>query len=289
MRKKYKKAYLEITNQCNLNCSFCPKTKRTLSFMPLSQIKNAVVQIHRYTDYLYLHVMGEPLLHPELAKILKICEEEKLHVSITTNGTLLSSQKEILLSANIYKVQISLHSFEANRITRKLEEYLKEVWDFAAVFRGICVLRLWNLDQADIKGENTLNHQILSYFHSLSASGQTLEEWENSLKSGKDIKLSDRIFLQSTHKFEWPDLQSADQNTVFCYGLRDQFAVLVDGTVVPCCLDHEGDIPLGNLFREDLGDILSSPRAERLYQGFSEHRAVEPLCQKCQYATRFTK
>lgn len=295
MKQRYKKVYLEITNQCNLNCSFCPKTNRTPAFLSVEQFRTAVRRIRPYTDYLYLHVMGEPLLHPQLAELLQICREEGLHITITTNGTLLSSRQELLLSGGIYKIQISLHSFEANHITQKLETYLQEVAAFAKRFSrqtdGICVLRLWNLDQADIKGENRLNQQILSCLYDLFSeyAEESAANWSEKLQMGGNSKLMDRVFLQATQKFAWPDLQNEAQDPVFCYGLRDQFAVLVDGTVVPCCLDHEGDIPLGNLFTQDLEEILTSPRAKQLYDGFSQHQAVENLCKTCQYATRFQK
>ena len=72
-----------------------------------------------------------------------------------------------------------------------------------------------------------------------------------------------------------------------CIRDREQLAVLSDGTVVPCCLDHEGDIPLGNLLERDLEDILRGPRARALYDGFSRRRPSEALCRRCGYARRF--
>ena len=100
--------------------------------------------------------------------------------------------------------------------------------------------------------------------------------------------MADRVFLEWGEKFDWPDLQAPDRGeTCFCYGLRDQVAVLSDGTVVPCCLDREGAMALGSLFETPLEEILETPRARAIYDGFSRREAVEPLCRTCGFARRF--
>ena len=111
--------------------------------------------------------------------------------------------------------------------------------------------------------------------------------WEE--KRDGSFTLGEKLYLEHAEKFDWPDLSAPERGTEFCLGLRDQLAVLVDGTVVPCCLDHEGDIPLGNLLREELGDILVSPRARAVYDGFSGRRPSEELCRRCGYASRFNR
>ena len=89
-------------------------------------------------------------------------------------------------------------------------------------------------------------------------------------------------------KFEWPnDKREAAKGETFCYGLRDQVGILVDGTVVPCCLDGEGQIALGNLFNQPFEEIITSERSKRIYDGFSNRQAVEKLCQSCTYAKRY--
>ena len=103
-------------------------------------------------------------------------------------------------------------------------------------------------------------------------------------------RIANNIYLEYGEKFDWPDLTLPDGNPQgFCYGLRDQLGVLCDGTVVPCCLDSDGNLALGNLFLQTLDDILQSPRAQAIYQGFSNRQAVEPLCQRCGYARRFQR
>ena len=101
-------------------------------------------------------------------------------------------------------------------------------------------------------------------------------------------RIAHRTYLEYGDKFDWPDLTAPEgSQKIFCYGLRDQLGVLCDGTVVPCCLDHEGNLALGNLLNEDMETILNSPRAKAIYEGFSHREATEELCRKCGYARRF--
>ena len=289
--KRFKKVYIEITNLCNLSCNFCPKTSRKLETMDIARFQSIIDAVKPFTDYVYLHLMGEPLLNPNLAQFLDYCLTVGLHVNLTTNGTLLNKQKAILLSSPaLRQVNISLSSFEANVMTEPLAQYLNDVTDFvkAAAAQGspICSIRLWNMDTNALKGSNQLNADILGTIEAqLSLPSGYLAQ---ALTEKPSVKLMDKIYLNMAEKFEWPDLsKTTGQEAVFCYGLRDQMGVLVDGTVVPCCLDSEGNIALGNLLETPLSDILASERAQALYDGFSNRRAVEPLCQRCGYATRY--
>ena len=288
--KRFKKAYIEITNVCNLSCYFCAKTNRVPQFMSAENFEKIVRQVSPLTDYLYFHLMGEPLLHPELATLLEIANAYNKKVVITTNGTLISKNSNIFLNSKvIYKVVISLHSFEANNIDISLLNYLNEVVNFSKKAsentKIITALRLWNLDSESLKGENSLNEQI---FGVLENQFNLTEKLTSQSFCNRDFKLSERVFLQTANKFEWPDKNREVISTnAFCYGLRDHFAIQVDGTVVPCCLDHNGDIPLGNCLKTPLVDILKSERATAIYNGFSKKIACEELCKRCEFVTRF--
>ena len=270
-----KKVYVEITNVCNLDCSFCHGTKREKRFLPPEDFRLFAEKIRPHTEYIYLHVLGEPLIHPQLKEILAICTELHFKVTVTTNGTLLRRNADVLLSCPaLYKVSVSLHSFEANERKSLLEDYMTGVCVFAAkaARQGVIVaLRLWNEG-----GENSLNSDI----NALISDRFPGPYREN--RSG--ITLSKNVFLEYGEKFDWPDLAAPETGAGFCMGLRDQAAVLCDGTVVPCCLDCEGDIPLGNLYEQSLEDILNGERAKNLINGFSERRASEELCRRCGYA-----
>ena len=282
--KKLKKAYLEITNLCNLRCSFCPGTKRKTGFIAPEDFRLLAGRLRPHTDYLYLHLMGEPLMHPRLDELLGIAEGLDFRVMVTTNGTLLPERGGLLIdSPAVEKVSISLHSFEGNEGEEAvLADYLEQCLTFAAAAGAAgkkCGLRLWNLDGEETQGANDRNGEILARMEA---------EFPKPWKEGRrGTGLAPNIYLEWGERFEWPDLDAREGETRFCMGLRDQVGVLWDGTVVPCCLDHEGDIPLGNLYEQSLEDILNTPRARAIYDGFSQGRAAEELCRRCGYARRF--
>ena len=288
--KKFKKVYIEITNICNLSCNFCPKTARELKYMEEEAFTHIVKEVKVYTDHIYFHLMGEPFLNPKLGRFLEISGENSLRVNITTNGTLINDVKEILITSPVLRqVNISLSSFEANERAEDLKEYINNVVNFILEANEksniIISLRLWNMDSAELSGSNQANGDILNLIEHKLELGFKLGE---RLLESNNIKLKDNVYLNMAEKFNWPDINQTDtEDSMFCYGLRDHIGILVDGTVVPCCLDSEGNIPLGNIFETPLEEILESERASNMYQGFSRRYAVEPLCKRCGYAKRY--
>ena len=289
MTDKIKKVYIEITNVCNLSCNFCPKTKREYRFMKPEEFSHILKQAKPYTNHVYLHLMGEPLLNENIGQFLEECGKEQVHVNLTTNGTLIEKRgDELLAYPALRQVNISLHSFEANTKTVELENYVRSITDFikkAKETNTIVSIRLWNMDSGDLKGANGLNHDILVMLEEQLGLSYSLGE---KLLNTSQLKLMDRVYLNMAQKFEWPDIDKENTSEeVFCYGLRNQLGILVDGTVVPCCLDSEGTIALGNVFDQPLSEILAGERARNMYEGFSRRRAVEELCKRCGYAKRF--
>jgi len=275
---RFRKIYVEISNLCNLRCAFCPGTKRAPGRMTKEAFAELLPKLRPYTEYLYFHIMGEPLCHPQLEEFLHLAGEGGFKVIITTNGTLLAQRQEMLLTAPaLHKVNVSLHAFEANDLQMDFAEYLDECFRFGKAAKGekLVVYRLWNQGGAEEK-----NQEILS-----AMKEHFPGQWEQKRQG---IRIAPNVYLEHGEKFDWPDLQAQEgTETVFCYGLRDQLGVLCDGSVVPCCLDHEGDLTLGNLFTQEMEEILASPRAKAIYDGFSQKQAVEPLCRRCGYARRF--
>lgn len=276
--KRFRKIYLEISNICNLNCSFCPGTKRAKRAMSEKEFRSLLPKLQPWTDYLYFHLMGEPLCHPKLYTFLALAADAGFRVILTTNGTdLLRHGNQLLEAPGLHKVNISLHAFEANDLKMSFDSYLDGCFSFGQNAQGNVLVsyRLWNQGGADEK-----NAEILSSLHTYFP-----DDW---VQEARGIRIGQRVYLVHGDKFDWPDLAAPVQSEqVFCYGLRDHIGVLCDGTVVPCCLDHEGDISLGNLFTQDLQEILSTPRAKAIYRGFSTGKAPEELCRRCGYATRF--
>lgn len=274
----FAKVYIEISNLCNLSCRFCPGTKRPKGRMDLERFSSILEKLKGYTEFVYFHLMGEPLLHPGLPQFLDVAGKMGFKVILTTNGTLLEERKKLLLSSPaVHKVNISLHAFEANDLSVPFETYVDGCLDYGKAAEGnkLTVFRLWNSG-----GEDKQNNLLLQRLEAVFP-----KPWKDSRKG---TQLAPKVYLEPGEKFNWPDLSAPEEEgPYFCYGLRDQIGILWDGTVVPCCLDHEGDIPLGNILTQNLDEILQSDRAKAIYEGFSKREAAEPLCRRCGYARRF--
>ena len=283
--KKFAEIYVEISNICNLKCSFCPGTTRKPQKMNREEFKIVLNKIKPYTDFICFHLLGEPLCHPDFEEFLKIAEEMKFMVKIVTNGTLLSKHKDALLnSKSHYRTYISLHSFEANDSNIPFEKYLNDCFDYAkaADSKKFVVLRLWNNG-----GKDSLNNKILAKLENYFP-----KPWVETCNSTKEecnsIKIGKTTYIEYGDKFDWPTLESDDiDEKIFCYGLRTAIGILADGTVVPCCLDNDGTINLGNIFETDLERIINSERAQNIYNGFSNRDACEELCKRCSFVRKF--
>lgn len=274
----FSRIYVEITNICNMNCSFCHGHSRKLKQMTKEEFEEILYKISGFTDYIYYHLMGEPLTHPNLPEFIRIATNRGFKSMITTNGTLLKKHGDKFINAGIHKVNISVHSFEDGS-DEQFENYMTDLIDFAikANNKGVIVVfRLWNNGF-----DNGRNNKIIDYLKS------TIND--NWTENSKGYKIREKMFLEYGERFAWPDLNADIQGEdVFCYGLRDHIGILSDGSVVPCCLDSNGIIKLGNIFEDNLSDILNSDRARAIKCGFDRRIAVEELCQKCGYAQRFS-
>ncbi len=282
----FDRVYVEIGNICNMKCSFCAGTKRAPRQMSVEEFEDVCKKLVGHTENLYFHVMGEPLLHPELDSLLKIAKKYGYKVSITTNGSLLGRVGKTLISNAdaMHRVSISLHAPEGNGLYERLDKYLDSVISFASDFSALdknVVYRLWNLDTSERDGENSLNSEILERLKKTYTG-----EW---VKRYSGYRLAYRTFLEFDGIFTWPSESNAEPaKKGRCHALSRQIAVLADGTVVPCCLDSEGAMPLGNLFSNSLSYILSGELAQKMKKGFAACKMVHLVCQKCTYARRFS-
>lgn len=272
MKKRFKRVYIEICPLCNLSCSFCPRTKRA---KPLgeAEFERISSEVKPYTDYVYFHVMGEPLLSPHIDRFLEICESKELKVNLVTNGTILRKNIERLKSPALRKLTISLHSFEANE-GRDFDTYIESCIKSAIEISKFSIVefRLWNKKSA----HQSLNKKII----------KALEEaFETEVDISLDnAKLAKNVFLGFAEEFEWPSIE----NKYFCekgscLGLVDQLAILSNGDVLPCCLDSAGKIVLGNIFKNSIEEILAGERTKKILRGFRSNKKVEDLCRHCSF------
>ena len=269
---KFKRIYIEITNVCNLNCSFCSKSSKSDREMTSEEFKEVLSKINNYTDYIYLHVKGEPLTHHNLDKILDITKEYNKKVCITTNGVFLKDRLDILSKYdNIYQINISLHS-ENNK-----DNYLEDIFEVVDNLEYPYIsYRFWTLD----KSLDTLNNKYLDMIR--------LKYKVNELYD--KMKLDNKVYLSLDSKFDWPSTSSSyykEEGT--CLGGKSQLAILSNGVVSICCLDSEGESNLGNIFTDSMEDIISSDKFKNTIKEFNDNKVYLDICKHCSYKERFNK
>lgn len=273
----YSRVYVEITNICNMDCSFCHGHARQHRSMHREEFARILQQLTGQTQYIYYHLMGEPLTHPELPVFLQMAARAGFRSIITTNGTLLGKRGNEIIHSGVHKVSISLHSFEKDDDEGYLR-YMGQAADFAdkATKAGIIVVfRLWN------RGHDNGTNDLAEAFLRSRFAG----EWAANTRG---LRIREKLYLEWGDRFQWPDKDAPIQgDEIFCYGLKDHFGILCDGSVVPCCMDSDGIITLGNILDEDITDILASTRASAMAEGFEHRTATEDLCRRCAYAKRF--
>ena len=279
MSKRFSKIYVEITNYCNLNCSFCSKDKRIKKEMMVDEFKIVIDKIKDYTDNIYLHVKGEPLLHSKLDEILSICDENNINIRITTNGTLLNNKKEILLKHKIKQINVSLHS------ENNFPNYFDDVFNTCDELsnKTTIIYRLWTLPSLHLDKISTTIVDKINNHYKLSTN--IVEK----IMHEKNIKIKDNIYIDKDYEFNWPTITNKKSNDGTCLGTKSHIAIISDGIITPCCLDSEGIIKLGNIFINNLDDVINSELFKKINNGFKNNQLVCELCQSFTYRNRFNK
>lgn len=288
---KFKKIYIEITNICNFKCSFCPVTKRKAEFLSVAKFSEILDQISLYTKYIYLHVKGEPFTHPNFLELLKIAKEKNFFVNITTNGGLIDKYcDQLSTSFSPRQINFSLHSFDGIIDAIDKNRYLDNILNFVekSLFNNetYISLRFWNFNS---KNYNDLKEQGNLYiFDKIEKKFDLNYKIKDLLIPGKGLKIKDKLYINSEIEFIWPSLSNDYyEENGYCHALKQQIGILVDGTVIPCCLDGEGVVNLGNIFNTPFKDIIENNRFKNILKGFSNHKAVEELCKRCQFKEKF--
>ena len=277
---RFKKIYIEITNNCNLNCSFCIKDNRFKREMSLAEFETVLKKIDKYTQYIYLHVKGEPLIHKDLSRILDLTKKYNKFVNITTNGVFLKEKINILKKYNnIRQINISLHS--ENMKKNCIEDILDGVDELKNIF---VVYRFWTLKN------NKLDNRMLEYLKKIKSKYYIDESTYEKILEGNNIKIKENVYINKDKEFIWPNIDNNYYNEVgFCYGLKNQMAILVDGTITICCLDSFGISNLGNIFYDNIDDILKSEKVGKILKGFNERKVYLDICKHCSYKEKFNK
>ena len=279
MSKRFSRIYLEITNYCNLACSFCSKDHREKKEMTVDEFKIVMDKIKSYTNNVCLHVKGEPLLHSKIDEILGVCDKVGVGVRLTTNGTLLKKNRDILLKHNVKQINVSLHS--ENNIPTYFEDVFNTCDELKE--RSTIIYRIWTLPTLDLDNLSTeIVDKINSHYH-LST------EIVDKIKHEKNIKIDKNIYIDKDYEFDWPQITTKNSDIGTCLGTRNHIAILSNGNITVCCLDSDGIIKLGNIFDDNFFSILNSDLFKLINNGFKNNKIVCELCKSCTYRLRFNK
>ncbi len=258
--------------------------------MSLDVFKNINTQLKNITKELAYHIVGDPLVISNLEKYLDISFESDLKVNITTTANNLEEGHfDTLMHQAIKQINFSINSYNANSHKKSLDEYLKPILDFLdyAINKKqhfFINLRIWNLD--DSMSAKEFNRSVFEKINKKFSLNLDIEEIYKNRP--KNIKIARMVFFNFDDYFEWPDLSNDFiSNTGKCYGLDSHFGILSSGDVVPCCLDKDGIINLGNINNDKISDILNTKRVKDIQNGFKNGKVIEELCQKCDYRRRF--
>jgi radical SAM protein with 4Fe4S-binding SPASM domain len=287
----FQRVHIEISNICNVQCSFCPVVERPKDIMSVEKFKALLEQVTPMTKDVCLHLMGEPLAHPDFRTFLEAADELGTNLQITTNGLLIKRYREELLdSRSVRQINFSLQAFKDNFPDRPIGEFLDPIIDFtetAFLKKPDLYLnyRLWNHGSLSFSE----NEEVIEYLERHLGFKLKRDVDVGGIKS-KRVFPEKRLYFHFDSRFEWPSPNFPIHGTQgTCHGLGNHFGIHADGTVVPCCLDKEANINLGNAFERPVSDILNGDRAKKIAEGFKNGILVEDLCKRCTYIKRFNK
>jgi MoaA/NifB/PqqE/SkfB family radical SAM enzyme len=316
--EKPNKIYFELTNACNFNCDFCPITisSRRTHFMDFSLYTKGIDDIVRskITDTIGFHVLGEPLLYPQIFQALEYAKKHSLRIELTTNGSLLTEEcVRNLIRCKLDKLSISLETsiamdHESRGSQTRFEEYFQQVLNAVRIIhREDANLKLeismmnpisgkyFDIDR-DLKitaKNEAYREKLLSLIRDLlpvlspPPNKRAVESQIRALQLNKPliIRIDDHTAIYIQMLGDWGNAFAARKiypsKIGFCgYALKN-IGILNNGEVTICCVDYDGKTSLGNLNDSDLASILMSERACLIRNGFKRLRLVDPHCQRC--------
>jgi MoaA/NifB/PqqE/SkfB family radical SAM enzyme len=280
--KRFKRVYLELTNACNLSCSFCNTGNRPVTSLDPAQLASIISQTALVASEIRPHLLGEPLIYPHFGQFLNLCADNHIDVRITTNGLLIERHGKMILESDcVREVSFSLQSYHQDT-HGSADQYLSPIFSFcdeaAAGDLPLHVnFRFWNQKEG-----------VIPETHQSLIAALTTHYGTDIISQGRSVQIAPRRRVSFDPEFSWPTLSyDVISEKGFCYGAQTHIGILSDGTVVPCCLDSLGVINCGNIFTDDLSSITAGERLMRLSDGFKKGACVEELCKRCEFRTRF--
>lgn len=286
---KFYRIYIELTNICGLRCSFCPSKELPNTTMELAFFEEVVKEAKGFTHEIACHVVGDPLTLRNLDKYLDIIHKHKMKAMLTTSGYFMKKHSfETLFHPAVKQINVSLNAFNKNDTSISFEQYMKPILalchEKVKQEKEIFInLRMWNLDE--IMSEKKFNSEL---FRLLEKEFKVVLDLKSlDPKEKKSIRLENKVLLHFDNYFEWPSLKNKNYGHGTCQGLSSHIGILANGDVIPCCLDNDAVMKLGNIKEQSLKEIVHAKRATDMREGFNLGHCSEEMCLKCSYKDRF--
>ncbi|WP_187106401.1 radical SAM/SPASM domain-containing protein [Campylobacter lanienae] len=270
---KFQKVYIEISDICGCECSFCPSVNiAKFGSMDLELYERILSQIRGKTRAICLHLLGDPLANLNLNQYLSLAYDKGFKIDLVTTGKYLRKHDFSTLS-KAHQISFSLSAF-VDKNAKFSENYIDDLLAFCQFTQ-------------EIKSEIFINFRIQKHMINEPKFEMIKAKFEQffGVKIGCNesrVRLAYKIFLVFKEYFEWREPNSQNPSK-YCHGLISQIGIKSSGIVVPCCVDANARINLGNIGQNSLNEIVNSPKAKAIIDGFKQGKAIENLCQKCEY------
>jgi radical SAM protein with 4Fe4S-binding SPASM domain len=257
--------------------------------MSLEFFEEVVKEAQNFSKEIACHVVGDPLTLPNLSAYLDIVHKYKMKAMLTTSGYFMKKHAfETLFHPAVKQINVSLNAFNKNDTSISFEQYMRPILNLChekvkqkkELFIN---LRMWNLDE--IMSEKAFNSELFNVLEQSFDVELNLESLDP--KEKKSIRLENKVLLHFDNYFEWPSLENQNYGHGTCQGLSSHIGVLANGDVIPCCLDNDAVMKLGNLKEQSLKEIVHEKRATAMRDGFKVGQCSEEMCLKCSYKDRF--
>ena len=295
MNKPITYAYLETTNYCNLQCSFCNREEviGALQHMPIEKFRKLLENIkHHPIEEAKLMGMGEPFLHPQFDQICKIFKEyfPNAFLVVASNcqypirpGSKMRSKFEnsmkyidlLYFSIDGYK-----ESYERDRSPAKWDKLIKFLDEFQHIDRKTCKVTCnYVINPNNVKDIEIIQEEIVDKYNLEELRLNIAQEWseDKTLPGGYTIDqvnyLKDNWKKDIKGKSEWdfPD----------CFWVKEGLYTTVEGHVKMCCL-NTGAEPFGNLFKNSIEEIRATESFQNVKNGCSTNKPTSH-CKNCSY------
>lgn len=257
---------IELTNACGMKCIMCPRghMKRKIGYISLELFEKIIKQM-KYNTRIVLHHFGDPLLHPQIGKIIEICHKYGIQASFSTNPSSLTKEKiKQILDSKLDYLHISLDG-----ATKETYEKIRR----GRADYGVAIQNIEKFLKEKNFRKNRKNHNLPITTIAIIRMKETKNEIEDFKKQWKNKKGIDFVEIKDFITWDGSIKEITSLADEFSHKYKREYyypcfwpwgkvTVLWDGRVVPCCFDYDAKLVLGDLNKQTLKEIWNSKKMQ---------------------------